>query len=79
MDKAINIGTYGKIHVKRPLINLNKAQVVKLGLSIDVPYNLTWSCYLGKDRQCGKCGTCIDRKNAFKENGIIDPVPYEHY
>lgn len=58
MDKAINIGTYGKIHICRPLINMNKAEVVKTGLAIDVPYELTWSCYEGGEKACGTCGTC---------------------
>lgn len=74
MDEAINIGTYGKIHVKRPLINMNKAEVVKTGLEIRVPYELTWSCYEGGNRPCNKCGTCIDRAEAFRANGIKDPA-----
>ena len=74
IDKAINIGTYGKVHVIAPLINSNKASVVKLGLSLKVPYELTWSCYEGGEKPCGKCGTCIDRANAFKANGIEDPA-----
>lgn len=77
MNKAINLGTYGKISVERPLINMNKAQVVKTGLELKVPYELTWSCYEGKEKQCGKCGTCIDRKEAFRKNGVEDPVDYE--
>lgn len=77
MDAAIKIGTYGKITVARPLINWNKAQVVKEGLRLKVPYELTWSCYEGKDKQCGQCGTCRDRKRAFELNGVKDPVPYE--
>lgn len=77
MNKAINIGTYGKIKVARPLINMNKAEVVRTGLALSVPYYLTWSCYEGKEKACGKCGTCIDRLNAFKENGIKDPIEYE--
>lgn len=77
MDEAINIGTYGNIHVIRPLIDMNKAEVVKTGLSLEVPYDLTWSCYEGGEKQCGTCGTCIDRKAAFEANGIKDPVEYE--
>ena len=77
MDKAINIGTYGRISVERPLIYMSKAEVVNLGIILKVPYHLTWSCYEGKEKQCGECGTCIDRKKAFKENGVEDPVPYE--
>lgn len=77
MDRAINIGTYGKIHVVRPLINLNKAGVVKLGLELGTPYELTWSCYHGRKKACGKCGTCIDRLAAFEANGVKDPIEYE--
>lgn len=77
MNKAINIGTYGKISICRPLINMNKAEVVKTGLELNVPYELTWSCYEGKEKQCGTCGTCIDRRHAFEANGIEDPVEYE--
>lgn len=77
MNKAIQLGTYNKISINRPLINMNKAEVVKTGLSLCVPYNLTWSCYEGKEKQCGRCGTCIDRKKAFELNGVEDPVGYE--
>ena len=77
MDQAIYIGTYKKISVARPLINMNKSQVVKTGLELGVPYDLTWSCYEGGEKQCGTCGTCIDRRKAFEDNNIVDPVPYE--
>lgn len=77
MNQAINIGTYGKITVARPLINMNKATVVKTGLDLKVPYELTWSCYEGREKQCGTCGTCIDRREAFRANGVEDPVEYE--
>lgn len=76
MASAINIGTYEKVTVSAPLVSLNKAAVVNKGLELGVPYQLTWSCYEGGDMQCGTCGTCIDRKNAFKMNGVTDPVPY---
>lgn len=74
MSTAIVIGTYGKVRVVAPLVNLNKAGVVKLGLSIGVPYKYTWSCYAGGDKPCGHCGTCIDRAKAFEANGIADPA-----
>lgn len=77
MDKAISIGTYGKIHINRPLINLNKSQVVAIGLKLKAPYALTWSCYHGRNKACGKCGTCIDRLQAFRLNNVIDPIDYE--
>ena len=77
MNDAINIGTYGKIHVARPLIHMNKAEVVKTGLNLNVPYKYTWSCYHGGEKACGKCGTCIDRREAFRLNGMEDPIEYE--
>ena len=74
MNSAISCGTYDKVHLKAPLVNLNKAGVVKLGLELGTPYELTWSCYNGGDKPCGKCGTCIDRAKAFEMNGIPDPA-----
>lgn len=74
IGKAINIGTYGKVRLVAPLVNLNKAQVVKRGLALSTPYQLTWSCYKGGEKPCGKCGTCIDRAAAFEANGVKDPA-----
>lgn len=74
MKNAIKIGTYGQVTVVAPLVNKNKAQVVELGLSLNTPYELTWSCYEGGDKPCGKCGTCIDRAAAFAANGVKDPA-----
>ena len=76
MNEAIKIGTYDKVTVCAPLINMNKAGVVKKGLELGTPYELTWSCYEGREKQCGTCGTCIDRKAAFEANGVTDPVEY---
>ena len=77
MNKAISIGTYDQCHVVAPFVNLTKAQVVEWGLKLKTPYELTWSCYNGREKACGKCGTCIDRINAFKLNGVKDPIDYE--
>jgi len=74
IGKAINIGTYGKINLKAPLVNLNKAEVIREGLKLGTPYHLTWSCYKGEEKPCGVCGTCIDRARAFKLNNIDDPA-----
>ena len=74
MNTAISIGTYNKVHLEAPLVNFNKAAVVKWGLSLGTPYELTWSCYEGGDKPCGTCGTCIDRAAAFKANGVEDPA-----
>ena len=74
IGKAINIWTYNKVHLKAPLVNMNKAGVVKKGLELGTPYELTWSCYEGGDKPCGTCGTCIDRAAAFAANGVKDPA-----
>lgn len=74
MREAIYIGTYNKVKVVAPLVNMNKAGVVRTGLELNVPYELTWSCYNGGDKPCGKCGTCIDRAKAFEANGVADPA-----
>lgn len=74
MNDAIGIGTYGKVTLKAPFAGSNKAEVVKKGLELKVPYEYTWSCYKGGDKPCGKCGTCIDRAKAFSANNAIDPA-----
>lgn len=74
MGKAIFEGTGKELSLEAPFINSFKKDVVKEGLRLHVPYELTWSCYEGGDKPCGKCGTCIDRQEAFAANGIIDPL-----
>lgn len=73
INAAILEGSGGQVRVVAPFVKKNKAGVVREGLRLGVPYELTWSCYNGRDRPCGKCGTCIDRARAFKENGVEDP------
>ena len=70
INRAIYLGSGCELRVEAPFIGLTKAQVVKKGLELGVPYELTWSCYEGGDKPCGKCGTCIDRAAAFAENGV---------
>ena len=77
MNQAISIGTYGLVKLAAPLVKFNKARVIKEGLRLKVPFELTWSCYEGHEKACGKCGTCIDRLKAFEENRVKDPIPYE--
>lgn len=74
MGEAIYTGTYGKVSLIAPFVNMTKAEVVKTGIALNAPYHLTWSCYEGKPKPCGKCGTCIDRAAAFKANNAIDPI-----
>lgn len=77
ISDAIYIGSGNALKIHAPFINKTKAQVVEIGTSIGVPFNLTWSCYEGHEKACGVCGTCRDRINAFKLNGLNDPIDYE--
>ncbi len=80
-NRLLRIGTWaGKKHPIRiltPLSKMDKRQIVKLALKLGVPSELTWSCYMGRERACGTCEACKIRLNAFKEVGAIDPLEYE--
>lgn len=78
MYQAVKYGTGGFVTCEAPFVGKHKADIVKIGLELKVPYELTWSCYEGGEKQCGTCGTCIDRKAAFEANGVKDPVEYEN-
>lgn len=77
INRAIYEGSGSAVRVMTPFVKMNKSEVVKTGLGLGVPYHLTWSCYEGHEKACGKCGTCIDRLKAFKDNGVEDPIEYE--
>lgn len=74
MNAAIVEGTGGELHMEAPFVEWSKADIVKKGLELKVPYELTWSCYEGGEKPCGVCATCIDRTRAFELNGVIDPL-----
>ena len=76
MNTAVYEGSGKLLSIEAPFVGMNKAGVVKKGLEIGVPYELTWSCYEGGDKPCGKCGTCVDRVKAFEANGVEDPLRY---
>lgn len=77
MGAAIVLGSGGQVKLVAPLVAYNKTQVVELGLKLGAPYHLTWSCYEGREKACGVCGTCRDRLKAFTANGVYDPIEYE--
>ena len=74
MNTAIYEGSGHQLQIIAPFVGLTKADVVRKGLELGVPYELTWSCYEGGDRPCGKCATCIDRLKAFEANHVKDPA-----
>ncbi len=76
MAAAMREGTYPRIELLRPFIHLDKAGIAKLGASLGVDYGKTWSCYKGGELHCGRCGTCVERIEAFQLAGIEDPTVY---
>ena len=76
MEHTINLGRRPESALKifAPLLHLRKSEILKLGMKLGVPYELTWSCYLGGDYHCGECPACRLRKKAFAEIGIADPA-----
>ena len=76
MANAVFVGTYFKVRLLSPLQWLTKREVVGLGLHLEAPYHLTLSCYDGREPACGVCPTCRSRRDAFRANGLEDPIPY---
>jgi 7-cyano-7-deazaguanine synthase len=76
-NQVIRVGTRdGDIEIVTPLISLRKAEIVKLGLELGAPFDLTWSCYSREDRACGVCESCVLRLRAFAAAEATDPIPY---
>ncbi len=71
---AIFYGTGNNINLIMPFKNIEKSEIVKLGMELNIPYELTWSCYTDDQRPCGKCHACIEREKAFSANNLIDPL-----
>lgn len=77
MGAAISAGTYENIELRAPYTLLSKTQIAERGKRLGVDYANTYSCYKGGEKHCGRCGTCIERRQALAEAGIPDPTPYE--
>ena len=76
-NEVVRAGTKdGKIEIMTPLIAMRKAEIVRLGLELSAPFDLTWSCYSREDRACGVCDSCVLRLRAFTAAGVSDPISY---
>lgn len=76
-NEAVRTGTKeGKIRIETPLIALRKTEIVRLGLELGAPFDLTWSCYSREDQACGTCDSCVLRRRAFAAAGVCDPILY---
>lgn len=77
MGDAMRLGTYASIQLLRPFIALTKGQIAAEGARLGVDFARTWSCYKGGAVHCGKCGTCVERREALLRAGLSDPTVYE--
>ena len=77
IDAAANAGTFVNVRVEAPYTNITKGDIARIGKRLGLDYTETWSCYKGGEKHCGKCGTCIERKEALQEAGIHDATEYE--
>lgn len=81
-QEMLNVGTKAgvegrPIRIRTPLVNLSKAEIVALGKRLGAPLHLTWSCYRGGEKACGRCDSCLLRLKGFREAGFEDPIEYE--
>ena len=79
-EKMVDIGTKPETNIKieTPIILLSKSEIVKKGMELKTPLNLTWSCYQSEDEACGVCDSCAFRLRGFQQAGIEDPIPYKN-
>lgn len=78
MSQAISAGTYEHLNVLAPYTNITKTDIALRGKQLGIDYGHTWSCYKGGEKHCGKCGTCVERKEALRGAGIEDTTEYEN-
>ncbi len=81
MERTINIGLNlsGKMIIEAPLQYLDKRQIIELGISNSAHYEMSWSCYRGESKACGKCDSCLLRLKGFMEAGLEDPIEYAEF
>jgi len=77
MEKALGLADWNDLSLYRPFVDMTKADLVRLGTELGTPLDMTWSCYAGMDVHCGKCGTCVERKEAFELAKVHDPTKYK--
>lgn len=76
MEQTARLGTELKIEINAPFSGASKAELLKKGKELSVPFELTWSCYLDAEQHCGVCESCVNRKAAFKQARMVDPTRY---
>lgn len=77
MKEAFEKCDWKPVELYTPFLHVSKADIVKTGVSVGVDFSKTWSCYKGEEKACGRCGTCVERLEAFDIEGVVDPLEYE--
>ena len=77
MNAVCAIANYESIAIRAPFLKDDKIEILKIGLKLGLDYNETWTCYNGREKACGKCGSCQERLEAFEQNNSVDPLDYE--
>lgn len=77
MNDVSLIANYEAVEIRAPFLNSDKIEILKAGLDMALDYGKTWTCYKGREKACGKCGACQERLEAFRLNGLSDPLSYE--
>jgi 7-cyano-7-deazaguanine synthase len=77
-ERAARLGTGlgERISILAPLVHRTKGEIVRAGLAVGAPFELTWSCYQSEDEACGRCESCRLRLKGFRQAGAVDPIPY---
>ena len=77
MNDVCQIANYEPVEIFSPYLNVDKIAILADGMKMGLDYSITWTCYNGREKACGKCGACQERLEAFRENGQVDPIEYE--
>ena len=77
MNIVSSIANYDDVQIISPFLHQTKLAILEVGLNMGLDYGQTWTCYLGQEKACGKCGSCVERLEAFAKVGLTDPVRYE--
>ncbi|MDX1816463.1 MAG: 7-cyano-7-deazaguanine synthase QueC [Marinobacter sp.] len=77
MDAVCRIANYEPVGIEAPFMAMDKGAILARGLELGLDYSQTWTCYNGRDKACGRCGSCVERLEAFAANGVTDPLDYE--
>jgi 7-cyano-7-deazaguanine synthase len=77
MDAVCRVANYEPVGIEAPFMAMDKGEILAEGLRLGLDYSQTWTCYNGREQACGRCGSCVERLEAFAVNGVADPLEYE--